>query len=147
MRQIGTLPRNHDPRIFGDYLLSLGVKSRIDDRPDGWIVWIHNEDQVPRAVEELRAYLDQPDDARYVQAASTADATRRKEAKLDREYRKNFREVTDLWSGLRVRRRPLTMALVLISAVCFPDQFGTRGASARILDLHDLVSRSPAHLA
>ena len=43
----------------------------------------------------------------------------RKEAKLDREYRKNFREVTDLWSGLRIRRRPLTMALVIASVIVF----------------------------
>ena len=115
MRQIGTLPRNLDPQVFGDYLLSLGMKSRIDERPEGWVVWIHDEDQIVRAREELKAFLDRPDDPRYAQAAGLADAARRKEAQLNREYRKNYREVTDLWSGLQVRRRPLTSLLVGIS--------------------------------
>jgi GlpG protein len=127
VRQIGTLPRSHDPRVFGDYLLSLGMKSRIDETPRGWLVWVHNEDQVPRAVEELKAYLDRPDDPQYVRAISLADAARRKEAKLDREYRKNYREVTDLWTGLRIRRRPLTMALVLISVVIFLLEHSSHG--------------------
>ncbi|MGC8640422.1 MAG: rhomboid family intramembrane serine protease [Isosphaeraceae bacterium] len=119
MRQIGTLPRNHDPRVFGDYLLSHGIKSRFDERPEGWLVWIHNEDHVPRAAEELKAYLDRPDDSRFVRAAPAADAARKQEAKLDRQFRKNYREVTDLWTGLQVRRRPLTMALVFASIAVY----------------------------
>jgi rhomboid protease GlpG len=119
VRQIGTLPSNHDPRVFGDYLLSNGIKSRFDERPEGWLVWIHNEDQVRRASEELQAYLERPDDPRFVHAAPAAEAARKQETKLDREYRKNYREVTDLWSGLRIRRRPLTMALVSVSIAVY----------------------------
>ncbi len=44
---------------------------------------------------------------------------RRNAAKLEKEYRKNFREMTDLWSGLRLRRRPLTLTLVIVSVVVF----------------------------
>jgi GlpG protein len=80
---------------------------------------VHNEDQVPRALDELKAYLQSPDDPRYVRSIILADAARRREAKLEREYRKNFREVTDLWSGMRIRRRPVTMALIMISAAVF----------------------------
>lgn len=105
--------------MFGDYLLSHGIKSRFDELPEGWLVWIHNEDQVSRAAEELQAYLDRPDDSRYSQAAPAADAVRKQESKLDRQYRKNFREVNDLWSGLRVRRRPVTMGLVFTSIAVF----------------------------
>ena len=113
-------PGTHDPRVFGDYLLSQGMKSRIDDRPEGWLVWIHNEDQVSRAAEELKAYLDHPDDPRYARSGLDRPTPRgSKEAKLDREFRKNYREVTDLWSGLRIRRRPLTMALVFASLAVF----------------------------
>jgi GlpG protein len=119
VRQIGTLPRNLDPRIFGDYLLSLGMKTRVDDRPEGWLVWVHNEDHFERAKQELSAYLGAPDDPRYGRAAEVADAVRRKEAKLEREFRKNFRYVTDEWSGIRFRRRPLTMSLVIASVVVF----------------------------
>jgi GlpG protein len=119
VRQIGTLPRSHDPRIFGDYLLSLGMKNRVDDRPEGWLVWVHNEDHFERAKEELKTYLGAPDDPRYGRAAGAAEAVRRKEAKLEREYRKNFRYVADQWSGLQIRRRPLTMSLVITAVVVF----------------------------
>jgi len=117
LRQIGTLPRNLDSQIFGDHLLALGMKARFDEQPDGWIVWIYNEDQLARARAELEAYVRQPDDPRFGEGARTAEEVRRNAAKLEKEYRKNFREVTDLWSGLQLRRRPLTMALVIVSVV------------------------------
>ena len=60
LRQIGTLPRGIDPKIFTDYLLTLGIKSRVDDRPEGWLVWIYNEDQVGRASDELQGYRASP---------------------------------------------------------------------------------------
>ncbi len=119
MRQIGTLPRNLDSQIFGDHLLTLGMKARFDEQPDGWLVWIYNEDQLARARAELEAYIRQPDDPRFVEGVRKAEELRKNEARLEREYRKNFREVTDLWSGLRLRRRPLTMALVMVSIVVF----------------------------
>jgi GlpG protein len=119
LRQIGTLPKNLDHRVLGDHLLSMGMKARFDERPDGWLVWIYDENQLERAEAELHAYLSDPDDARFEQAGQAAKLARKKEETLDREYRKNFRFVTDQWSGLRVRRRPLTMALVITSAVVF----------------------------
>ncbi len=119
LRQIGTLPRNLDSQIFGDHLLALGMKARFDEQPDGWLVWIYNEDQLARARAELEAYVRQPDDPRFGEGARTAEEVRRNEAELEKEYRKNFREVTDLWTGLRLRRRPLTLTLVIVSVLVF----------------------------
>ena len=119
LRQIGTLPRSLDPQVFGDYLLSQGMKARIDDRPEGWQVWIYNEDHFARAKTELENFVSHPDNPRFEQAGMQADSVRREEAKHNREYRKNFREVADQWSGLRLRRRPLTMALVIASVIVF----------------------------
>ena len=38
-----------------------------------------------------------PDDPRYRNAIPAAQAMRRPEQQLDKQFRKNFREVTDLW--------------------------------------------------
>ena len=119
MRQIGTLPRNLDSQLFGDHLLALGMKARFDEQPDGWLVWIYDEDQLARAQAELEAYVRQPEDPRFAEGARAAEDVRRHEAKLMKEYRKNFREVTDLWAGMRLRRRPLTLSLVVVSVVVF----------------------------
>ncbi len=115
MRQLGTLPKELDPKVFADYLLTLGMKTRVDERPDGWALWIYNEDHLPRAREELSGYLSAPDDPRYRSAVDSAKSIRREEKQLDQKFRKNFREAADIWGYPSVRRRPVT---VLISVAC-----------------------------
>ncbi len=132
LRQIGTLPRNLDSKLLGDHLLALGMKTRFDEQPDGWLVWVYNEDQLPRARAELEAYIRQPDDPRFEEAAGTASKVRRNEAKLEKEYRKNFREMTDQWAGLRLRRRPLTLLLVFVSVGVFVLQNISRGSMIQV---------------
>ena len=44
MRQIGTVPKRLDVNVLADYLLTLGMKTRVDEAADGWIVWIYHED-------------------------------------------------------------------------------------------------------
>jgi GlpG protein len=121
------LPRNLDPELLGDHLLSMGMKSRIVEGSGGWVVWVLDENQLTRAKAEMDAFVAQPEDPRFREAARAAEEVRRQEAKRDREFRKNFREVSDQWSGLRIRRRPLTMALVLGSIAVFLFQHSPRG--------------------
>ncbi|MFI5461140.1 MAG: rhomboid family intramembrane serine protease [Isosphaerales bacterium] len=119
MRQIGTLPKTLDHKVFTDYLLTLGIKSRIDEQPEGWSLWIYNEDHVEQARVQLQNYLSRPDDPLYRDAVEAALAIRRQEQQLDQQFRKNYREVTDLWAYPGLRRRPLILALVAVSLVVF----------------------------
>jgi GlpG protein len=119
LRQIGTLPSTADPRVFGDYLLSQGVTSRAVRSPDGWAIWVHNEDLVPRAREEFAAYQQNPDDPRFRGSARVAEDVRRESARLDRQYRKNVRDVTGTWDRVQFRRRPLTVTLVAVCVALF----------------------------
>lgn len=119
MRQIGTLPKGYDPKVFADYLLSLGIKSRADDQPEGWQLWIYNEDHFTRARDELQSYVSAPDAPQYRDAVRAAEAVRRKQEQIDRQFRKNDRRVADLWAYPGFRRRPLTMTLVGICVVIF----------------------------
>ncbi|QEH33181.1 Rhomboid protease GlpG [Aquisphaera giovannonii] len=119
MRQIGTLPKGLDSKVLEDYLLSLGIKTRIDPSPAGSVVWVIDEDHVDRARKEMEEYVGRPADPRFVEATNAATEHRKREAALDRQYRKNYREVTDSWAGLQVRRRPITVALCLASIAVF----------------------------
>jgi rhomboid protease GlpG len=119
LRQIGTLPKNLDPKIFADHLLTLGMKARIDERPEGWDFWIYNEDHLDQARDELQGYLSHPDHPRYHHATEAAQAIRRQEQQLDKQFRKNYREVTDLWAAPGLRRRPLTSLLIAACVVVF----------------------------
>lgn len=124
MRQIGDLPPNLDPKILEDHLLSLGVKSRFDRRPDGCAVWIYNEDHVAQARRELDDFLSRPDDPRFRESAPAAEARRRREKDLERQFRKNDRDVAAQWSGSLFRRRPLTMLLVVFTIAVYVLQQG-----------------------
>ena len=119
MRQIGTLPTEPEARRFADYLLSLGMTTRLDAGPEGVAIWVREEDQVARATEELAAFSAQPADPRYAAAAKEAEALRREAVRKERAYRKNFVEVRDRWDTRGVAGRPLTLALVAISVVVY----------------------------
>jgi GlpG protein len=119
LRQIGTLPKHLDPKALADYLLSLGMKTRIDERPEGWDVWIYNEDHLQKARDELEGYVRQPDDPRYRAAAPTADAIRRNERQLNKKFQKNYRDSSDLWGLPTFRQRPLSTLLIVVCVVVF----------------------------
>jgi GlpG protein len=119
VRQLGILPKGADPKVFADYLLTLGMKTRVDEQPEGWNLWIYNEDHLERAREELRGYVSRPEDPRYAAAIEAAKVVRRQEQELDQKYRKNFREVTDLWAYPGLGRRPLTIALIAVCLIVF----------------------------
>lgn len=117
---IGELPKGVDPRVLEDHLLGLGMKSRIDRRPDGGsVVWILNEDHVDRARGELQGYLAAPDDPRFRATAPKASESRKAEARRDREFRKNYREAGDLWGAPTFRQRPVTVLTVAIAVVVY----------------------------
>ena len=71
------------------------------------------------ARDELQVYLDHPDDPRFHASALVAAEVRRKEQDLNKQFHKNFREVSDLWAAPGVRRRPLTSLLIAASVVVF----------------------------
>jgi GlpG protein len=119
LRQFGILPKHLDPKVFADYLLTLGMKSRVDEQPDGWSLWIYNEDHLERARDELRGYLSRPEDPCYRDAVEAAKAIRRQEQQLNQQFRKNYQEVSELWAYPGLRRRPLTFALVAICLFVF----------------------------
>jgi GlpG protein len=113
------MPKEVDAQVFADYLLTLGMKVRVDERPDGHSLWIYNEDHLGRAREELSGYLSKPDDPRYKMAVDSAKTIRREERDLDQKFRKNFREAADIWGYPSLRRRPVTTTMVAICVVCF----------------------------
>jgi GlpG protein len=134
LRQIGTLPSTVHPGVFGDYLLSQGVTSRAIESKDGWAIWVHNEDHVPQAREALAAYQQNPNDPRFASATDAARAVRREEERLNRQYRKNVREMSGTWDRVDFRRRPLTVLLVVVCVAVFVAQQLSPWADYWLLD-------------
>ena len=118
MRQAGTIANKQDAQRFADYLLSLGVTSKIDRDGDAWAIWIHDENQVTRSREELQRFESEPQNARYQAAEHTARLARREAAEKLRKARKNYVDMRNEWAK-PWRRRPVTMVLVIASVLVF----------------------------
>ncbi len=119
MREVGTLPKGHDIKVLEDHLLGLGMTTRVDDRPEGWAVWVYNEDHFPQARQELEAFRDHPEDPRYKAAADEADRIRLEKEQADKTYRKNVVDMSERWGRVSWRQRPLTMALLIVCGAVY----------------------------
>lgn len=117
MRQIGTIADATDARTFADYLLTLGITTRLDSLADGWAVWVHKEDLVPQAVRELEAFRQDPRGARYQGVSPTARELRRQAERAERLHRKNTIDLRGRLGPTTMARGPLTRALIVASIV------------------------------
>jgi GlpG protein len=115
MREIGTVPNARDAQRLADYLLTLGIRSRVDAKEDGSSIWVYDEDQRERGRLELEQFLIAPSDARYEQATQQARRLEREAAAREKRYSKNVIDMRDRWDTGRLGRRPVTMSLVAIS--------------------------------
>jgi GlpG protein len=113
LRQIGVLTVEDAARHLADHLLTLGVKTQLRPESAGWGLWVLDEDRLDVARKEFEAFRTNPDDPRFQAAAQQASTIRRELDRRDKEYRKNFRYVSDAWSGPNIRRRPLTFTLIV----------------------------------
>src|ERR1700689_2201221 len=95
MRSIGTLTDGAIARRLADYLLTLKIETRLEQQPEGWLVWVCDEDRVPQAREALAEFQRNPSEARFTGAARAAHELRLRELEEDEDYRQRltqFRE-------------------------------------------------------
>jgi GlpG protein len=117
MRQAGTLSNRDDAQRLADYLLTLGIVAKVE--PDGadWALWIREEDQIPQATKELEQFKANPQAACYRQAADTAGALRKQQAREDQRRQKNLIEMRNRWDTKPGGWRVLTFALIAASVI------------------------------
>ena len=97
MRKIGSLPDEQQARKFEDYLLTLGVRAKVDFSGETWAVWIHDEDDVDRGKQELADFEDVPEHSRYAKVAADASTIRDQQAKGRKQASKNIIDVRQQW--------------------------------------------------
>src|SRR5690242_11343673 len=119
MRQIGHLPSETSARTFRDYLYVQGIENQIDhEPPDGWAIWISDEDKLERASSLLAAFRQNPADPKYRTEAQAAPELRTAAATEEPAYRKKVRTRRQLFGSLAAYGfGPLTFALIIASVV------------------------------
>jgi len=113
MRQIGTLPTEHQASVLTDWLLAEGIEAKFERETAGFEIWVKDENQLERARRELEAYLTNPQERRYLEAAQRAAEVRR--ARQDRQQR--FERNLQQPGPRQARGGGLTITLIVASIV------------------------------
>jgi GlpG protein len=114
MRQLATLPDEHAARALADYLLTLRIDTQLNQEPEGWVVWVRDEDRLPQARAELDEFTRNPADPRFTNAARAAEALRLQQVRDDAAYQRKQIDLRDRWAD-RADRPVLTYLLMAAS--------------------------------
>ena len=120
MRLIGTLPSETDARRLGDYLLTHGMRNRVEAGSRGdWQLWIEHDDHVDQATAQYRQFTANPVDPRYVEAAPAARQVRKQETRESDQRRRNFTDVRTSWAALPHGGMVVTMSVAALCVVVY----------------------------
>lgn len=121
MRSIGEIQGEKLARTFGDFLYAQGIPNEVEPAAaDRWTVWVKSDDDLARAGEFLRLYLQNPTDDRFRQAGREAEALRRKEGEDEAAYRKRQRKAAGMFQNLSGHRFGIvSYAIIFICVAVF----------------------------
>jgi GlpG protein len=112
MRMLTTFGEESRAARFGDYLVTLKIPNTVEAGAGGYAVWVHDDDHLARAQQELAAFQANPDDPRYTSAGGEAESIRKQEQKRQRRLAEKHVDVRTAWSRSGIGRAPLTIVLI-----------------------------------
>jgi len=127
MRLIGHLAEEKAARTFADYLYVQKIESQLDfEPPEGWGIWIHDEDKLEQAARLLTEFRTNPVDRKYRAEAKSAAGLRAEAEKGEASHRKKLLDRRYLLRPLRAYGfGPLTYGLIVVSVVvCLLSRLG-----------------------
>ena len=121
MRQIGHLEDEAAAKTFGDFLYVQRIQNQLEHEPsNGWAIWIHDEEHLPRAKELLAEFRANPSDPKFSSHKERADKLRSEEQKAHTDYEKRLKSRRHLFRPMTAYGfGPLTFVLIAISVVVF----------------------------
>lgn len=116
MRQLTTLASADAARSLADYLLTLKIDTQLEQQPDGWAIWVRDEDHLPRARQELEEFTRNPSDPRYQAVAQEAKSLRQRKRQEDAAYFRRQERFNRRMSGPAASQR-WTVGLIVVCVV------------------------------
>lgn len=114
MRQIGTLPTEHQAGVLTDWLIAEGIDAKYERETAGFEIWVKDEDKLSRARAEFEAYLANPQAAKYAESSARAAEVRRNRAEQQRQYERRIQRAPTETLSVRTT---LTIALIVASVI------------------------------
>jgi GlpG protein len=146
MRLIGHLAEEKAARTFADYLYVQKIQSQLEyEKPDGWGIWIHDEDRLEEAARLLTDFRANAADPKYRAEAKSAAELRAEAEKGEAKYLKKLRDRRYLFQPLRdYGFGPLTFGLIVISViVAFYSRLGDNPRAIMGLFMTDFIDNAP----
>lgn len=135
MKLLGKIENADQAQRFGDFLLSIGIENQVDEGRSAWEIWVLDVDQMPRAKEELEAYLADPNAATYLESMKKAKSIEKQKKKEQVERDKLYVDVRTQNRGATGGKQAVWM-LIGVSVVIFLMHHVIRSeASFKILSL------------
>lgn len=119
MRQIGTLPDRAAAEQLQDFLIAQRMPCSLDESDAGYGLWIHDDDHLDAAKTVLEHFRQHPEDDRYRNARTQADALLREKAAARKAARKNTVRMSQRWDSGGSGALPLTLGMMLICLFVF----------------------------
>jgi GlpG protein len=122
MRHIGSLADQPAARRFQSWLASKGIAANIELEDDRWSVWVHDEDLIELARDELATFLADSQAEKYQLVEAAAELERRAKPVASEQTRRSTRTPGQPWTMTPWRSCPATITLIglsiLLTALC-----------------------------
>lgn len=133
MRSIGHLPEEKQARLFGDFLLTQGVRSEIErDSDTAWIIWVLDDEQLEATRGLLERFRANPQAPEFSRKAAEAERLRVEEEKAQADWRRRVHNRDRVFPGSR-RFGAGLLTYVLVVACVVVAVFSGMGRNEEIL--------------
>lgn len=119
MRLIGKIAEETLAIQFQDVLIAEGIACSFEEDPEGFAVWVHDDDLVPRAREVLTEFQADPHAEKFREARQVASAKLRAAAAKRSEARRNTVRVSDQWREPTLANCPVTVCVLMLCVLVF----------------------------
>jgi GlpG protein len=131
MRALTKMVDETRAHMFGDYLYARGIANQVEPDPaGGWTVYVHSDDHMALARQELEAFLVNPGAPVYAEAQRTARRLRGQETREDIESAKKQIHARRYWQ----RTPPGYLTLGLIGASILVTYYSDMGLNREVTD-------------
>jgi GlpG protein len=114
MRLIGYVPNESGASTFSDFLYVHGIHNQVEHDKEGWAIWIHSEDEIPKAKEFLQSYLGNPNDPTFQKhSRKAAELKERERQENEAAKKRTFDRGALLKASTPYRIGPLTVVFVV----------------------------------
>ena len=118
MRQIGSIENPEQATRFKKYLATEGIPCTVNPSESGQAIWVHEEDHLERAREELSKFKAEPDHVRFQPVRPrAAKASLAELQKVTPKARQKTVDLRDRWSTPTIDHCPVCFGLMGLMVV------------------------------